>query len=106
MIRGGVLTALAVIASGAEAAPLPIAEVTAPEIHCVFDTDCSITVDDSEIDLSAGFTNLHTEVYRSILDGKGYGIEEAQPAIELIHQIRTSTVATPNDSAHRMVKVQ
>lgn len=66
----------------------------------------SITIDGSEIDLSAGFTDLHTEVYRSILEGRGYGIEEAQPAIELIHQIRTSTVATPNDSAHRMVKVQ
>lgn len=56
MIRGGVLTALAVMASGAEAAPLPIAEVTAPEINCVFDTDCSITVDDSTGVFTVGTT--------------------------------------------------
>lgn len=60
----------------------------------------SITVDGSEIDLSTGFTDLHTEVYRDILAGRGFGIEESQPAIELIYQIRTSTVVPFNGVAH------
>lgn len=60
----------------------------------------SITSDGAEIDLSEGFTNLHTEVYRDILSGGGFGIEDSQPAIELIYQLRTSTVVSPNELAH------
>lgn len=63
----------------------------------------SITVDGEEIDLSTGFTDLHTEVYKDILAGGGYGIEESQPAIELVYQIRTSTVVSPNEHAHPMI---
>lgn len=60
----------------------------------------SITVDGQEIDLSTGFTDLHTEVYKDILAGGGFGIAESQPAIELVYQIRTSTVVMPNETAH------
>lgn len=60
----------------------------------------SITVDGEEIDLSTGFTDLHTEVYKDILNGGGFSIEESQPAIELVYQIRTSTVVSYNGSAH------
>lgn len=63
----------------------------------------SITVDGQEIDLSTGFTDLHTEVYNHILSGSGYGIEESQPAIELVYQIRTSTVVAANESAHPLM---
>lgn len=63
----------------------------------------SITVDGQEIDLSTGFTDLHTEVYKDILAGGGFGIEESQPAIELVYQIRTSTVVSPNETAHPML---
>lgn len=64
----------------------------------------SITVDGTEIDLSTGFTDLHTEVYRDILGGGGFGIEDAQPAIDLVYQIRTSTVVSPNGVAHPMCR--
>lgn len=64
----------------------------------------SITVDGEEIDLSTGFTDLHTEVYRDILSGGGFGIEDSLPAIELVYQIRTSTVVSANGSAHPMLK--
>lgn len=78
-----------------DAADLP-AEVAAKGGHAWR----SITVDGHEIDLSTGFTDLHTEVYRDILAGRGFGIEESQPAIDLVYQIRTSTVVSPGDSAH------
>ena len=64
----------------------------------------SIKVDDQEIDLSAGFTDLHTEVYKDILAGNGFGIDQAQDAIELIYQIRTSTTVSANGTAHDYVK--
>ena len=60
----------------------------------------SITVDEQELDLSAGFTDLHTEVYRDILTGGGYGLEAAQPAIELIYQLRNSNTVSSLGVAH------
>lgn len=52
----------------------------------------SILVDGREVEFSDGFTDLHTLVYREILEGRGPGIADARPAIVLAHQIRTATV--------------
>jgi UDP-N-acetyl-2-amino-2-deoxyglucuronate dehydrogenase len=64
----------------------------------------SITVDGEELDLSAGFTDLHTEVYRDILAGGGYGIEDARPAIDLVHLLRYSREAPANGLAHPLLE--
>jgi len=50
----------------------------------------SITIEGDELEFSGGFTDLHNRVYESILDGNGYGIEDARQAIEIVHQIRHS----------------
>jgi UDP-N-acetyl-2-amino-2-deoxyglucuronate dehydrogenase len=47
----------------------------------------SMTLDGEEIEFSDGFTDLHTRAYREIIAGRGYGIDEARPAIELVHRI-------------------
>lgn len=60
----------------------------------------SITIDGEEFDLSSGFTDLHTEVYQNILDGKGYGVADARPSIELVHQIRNTKTSSANGAAH------
>lgn len=60
----------------------------------------SISVDGSEIEFSEGFTDLHTEVYRQILSGRGYGIDVARPSIELTHQIRNCEITKSGDLAH------
>ena len=52
----------------------------------------SIRVDGSEIEFSEGFVDLHTKVYKHVLDGAGFGIEDARPAIALAHRIRTGLV--------------
>lgn len=52
----------------------------------------SITIDDEELEFSSGFTDLHTEVYKSILSNKGYGILDAYPSIELVQKIRNSNI--------------
>jgi UDP-N-acetyl-2-amino-2-deoxyglucuronate dehydrogenase len=43
----------------------------------------SITVDGKEIEFSGGFTDLHTVTYQNILQGNGYGIDDARESIEL-----------------------
>lgn len=60
----------------------------------------SITVDGNEIEFTKGFTDLHTIVYRDILSGGGFGIEDARPSIELSEKIRTSFVSPKGDISH------
>jgi UDP-N-acetyl-2-amino-2-deoxyglucuronate dehydrogenase len=48
----------------------------------------SITIDNEEFDLSGGFKELHTESYRQILAGNGFGIKDLRSSIELAHNLR------------------
>lgn len=59
----------------------------------------SMTVDGEEFEFSDGFTELHTLVYREILEGKGFGLEDARPAINLVHELINSK-PTNVSSAH------
>ncbi|MHB2151067.1 Gfo/Idh/MocA family oxidoreductase [Calditrichota bacterium LG25] len=52
----------------------------------------SILIDNEEMEFSGGFTDLHTVVYRDILAGGGYGIEDARTSIELAYRIRHAQV--------------
>ena len=60
----------------------------------------SITVDGKEIEFSGGFTDLHTRVYEETLAGRGFGIQDARPSIELTHRIRTSPISALDSLAH------
>ncbi len=51
----------------------------------------SITIEGEELEFSGGFTDLHTRSYEDILNGKGYGLEDARQAIEIVHTIRNAT---------------
>lgn len=48
----------------------------------------SLTMEGTEIEFSDGFTDLHTASYRNILEGKGFGLVDARPSIQLMHEIR------------------
>jgi len=50
----------------------------------------SLQMNGHEIEFSDGFTDLHTTSYQEILKGRGFGLMEAKPSIELAHQIRIS----------------
>lgn len=50
----------------------------------------SITVDGEEVEFSGGFTDLHTESYRKLLAGQGFGLELVRPSIEVVSHIRTA----------------
>jgi UDP-N-acetyl-2-amino-2-deoxyglucuronate dehydrogenase len=63
----------------------------------------SIDVDGRELEFTDGFSDLHTAVYRRTLAGDGFGIEDARPSIELIHNIRVTPVSPSLGGAHPMV---
>jgi UDP-N-acetyl-2-amino-2-deoxyglucuronate dehydrogenase len=48
----------------------------------------SLTMEGNSIEFSDGFTDLHTDSYKEILSGRGFGLKEARQSIDLIHQIR------------------
>jgi UDP-N-acetyl-2-amino-2-deoxyglucuronate dehydrogenase len=48
----------------------------------------SITIDGRPVDFSEGFSDLHTKLYEETLAGRGFGLNEARPSIELVHRIR------------------
>lgn len=50
----------------------------------------SIQVDGEEIEFSSGFTDLHTKSYQEILEGNGFGLDEARQSIEIVHSIRNA----------------
>jgi UDP-N-acetyl-2-amino-2-deoxyglucuronate dehydrogenase len=58
----------------------------------------TLTIDGEEFDFSGGFDDLHTAVYREILAGRGFGIDDARPSIQLVHDLRR---APPMRPAHR-----
>ncbi len=64
----------------------------------------SIKVDDEEIEFSTGFTDLHTRVYENILEGNGFGIDDARPSIELAYKIRNAVPVSKIETAHPIVK--
>jgi UDP-N-acetyl-2-amino-2-deoxyglucuronate dehydrogenase len=63
----------------------------------------SIRINGEEVEFSGGFTDLHTVVYRDILDGRGYGLNDVRPSIELVHQIRHA-VPKMGDAVHTLLK--
>ncbi len=67
----------------------------------------SVQIDGKEVEFSTGFTNLHTVVYQNILDGNGFGIEDARPSIELAYRIRhADPVGIIPEKAHPLLKVK
>ena len=52
----------------------------------------SIAIDNEELEFSSGFTDLHTKSYEHILSGEGFGLEEAQKSIQIVHDIRNTSI--------------
>ena len=64
----------------------------------------SITIDGQEIEFSDGFTDLHTIVYKNVLEGNGFGLEDARPSITLCHKIRNAETTGKKEYSHPIVK--
>lgn len=50
-----------------------------------------ICIGGEEVEFSEGFTDLHTESYRNIMSGSGFGLVDAKTSIDIVKTIRDST---------------
>lgn len=63
----------------------------------------SIKINNEEIEFSGGFTDLHTKSFEEILNGQGFGLEDARKSIEIVSDIRNSEVSITQNK-HPFVK--
>ena len=63
----------------------------------------SVTVDGEEVEFSGGFADLHTRVYEETLAGRGFGLEDARPSVDLAHALRHAEAVRPTGPHHPML---
>jgi len=64
----------------------------------------SISVDGKEIEFSEGFTELHSETYKEILAGRGFGLQTAKQSVEIAYNIRNSKPVGLTGNFHPILK--
>jgi UDP-N-acetyl-2-amino-2-deoxyglucuronate dehydrogenase len=64
----------------------------------------TIRLDDTEVEFSSGFADLHTRVYERVLAGRGFGIDDARASIELAHRIRHTEIESARDLMHPLLR--
>lgn len=64
----------------------------------------SIRLDGEEFEFSQGFSDLHTESYKKIIAGNGFGVEDSRSAVEIVHAIRNSSPLGPVGDFHPLAK--
>ena len=65
----------------------------------------SFVLDGEEVEFSDGFTELHTDSYRRILAGEGYGLDDVRPCIEIVHDIRHASPVGLKGDYHPFAKL-
>ncbi len=65
----------------------------------------SITVNGNEIEFSDGFFDLHTKSYERIIQGNGYGLEDARQSINIVHDIRNKELTPLTSDYHPLAKL-
>lgn len=63
----------------------------------------SITIEGEELEFSGGFTDLHTVSYQDVLNGGGFGLDEARQSIQIVHDIRNAEVIGAKGEYHPFV---
>lgn len=63
----------------------------------------SFMVDGQEIEFSDGFRDLHTKSYEAVLDGNGFGLDDAAEAVQITYDIRNAKPLGMTDTSHPMV---
>ena len=64
----------------------------------------SIEIEKNELEFSNGFTDLHTESYKNILAGIGFGLDENYVAIESVENMRNSVLLRTPKIKHELLK--
>lgn len=64
----------------------------------------SILIDNEIFEFSDGFTDLHTEAYRKILAGEGFGLQDARNYVEICQNIRNTEAIGVTGDYHPILK--
>ena len=64
----------------------------------------SIKINDEEIDFSCGLTNLHTNSYEEILNGRGFDLSQTKPSVEIVSAIRKAEPLGLKGQYHPLLK--
>ena len=64
----------------------------------------SIRMNGEELEFTEGFTELHTRTYEEILAGRGYGLEDAKPSVDMVANIRRSRPIGLQGDYHPMLR--
>jgi len=65
----------------------------------------TIKIDGEEFEFSEGFTELHSDSYKHILAGNGFGIEESRNAINIVYDIRRAKPVGLKGDYHPLAKL-
>ncbi|MEO6037267.1 MAG: Gfo/Idh/MocA family oxidoreductase [Saprospiraceae bacterium] len=60
----------------------------------------NLRLDGQDWAFSEGFSDLHTESYRAIVDGQGFGLDAVLPAVDLTHRLRNQNLVGLNGVYH------
>jgi UDP-N-acetyl-2-amino-2-deoxyglucuronate dehydrogenase len=64
----------------------------------------SITIGNEELEFSGGFTDLHTQTYHGIINGQGFGLDDAATSIKIAHEIRNAQIVGKVGDYHPFLK--
>ncbi len=64
----------------------------------------SIQIDGNELEFSGGFTDLHTQTYQGIINGNGFGLDDAMNSIQTAHDIRNAEIKGLVGDYHPLLK--
>jgi UDP-N-acetyl-2-amino-2-deoxyglucuronate dehydrogenase len=63
----------------------------------------SVTLDGEEIEFSEGFGDLHTRSYEEILAGRGFGLDQVRPSVEIVSNFRSGAIEPQAGEQHPFV---
>ena len=64
----------------------------------------SVMINGNEVEFSTGFSDLHTESYRQILSGNGFGLSDARESVETTSRIRNAKIIESAADYHPVFK--
>lgn len=62
-------------------------------------------INDMQVDFSHGFEELHTESYKKVLNDEGFTLEDVEPSISLVSEIRKKTIEKDIHNQHEYVSL-
>lgn len=66
----------------------------------------SLSMEGTEIEFSDGFTELHTDSYRKIIAGEGFGLADAKNAVQIVHDIRHAAPLGLKGDYHPLARLE